>query len=94
MYYKNLIKSFHQSLQSHHLAAYNACHQFPNNKNSEVGFLRREFLQRIIGQYTVAWVKQDLQILESNSQLGLGQKRGIEYAIHTLRFCINQDNND
>ena len=65
---------------------YNACRLIPLDKNPGVrptGI--GEVMRRIIGRTITKCLKNELMSLGSNYQLCLGQKCGIEYAIHTLR---------
>ena len=68
------------------LMPYNACRLIPLDKNPgvrpiEVG----EVLRRIIGRTILRCVENDLKLLGKNLQLCLGQKCGIQHAIHRLR---------
>ena len=69
-----------------HLRPHNACRLIPLDKKPGVRPIGvGEVLRRIIGR-CIAWcVSADLKHLGSNIQLCLGQKCGIEHAIHTLR---------
>ena len=65
---------------------YNACRLIPLDKNPGVRPIGRgEAMRRIIGRSITKCLKNELMRLGSNYQLCLGQKCGIEYAIHTLR---------
>ena len=65
---------------------YNACRLRPLNKNPGVRLIGiGEVIPRIIGRTITKRLKNELMSLGSNYQLCLGQKCGIEYAIHTLR---------
>ena len=50
-----------------------------------------EVLRRIIGKSIVKCVKRDLQLLGGNAQMCIGQKSGIEHAIHGLRRRFPED---
>ena len=74
-----------ETIAPSHLRPYNACRLIPLDKKPgvrpiEVG----EVLRRIIGRCIARCVSVDLKHLFSNIQLCLGQKCGIELAIHTL----------
>ena len=65
---------------------YNACRLKPLDKNPGVRPIGiGEVMRRIIGQTKTKCLKNELMSLGSKYQLCLGQKCGIEYAIHTLR---------
>ena len=49
-----------------------------------------EVMRRIIGRAIVTCVKNDLKFLGGNLQLCLGQRCGIEHAIHSLREAFEQ----
>ena len=51
-------------------------------------------LRRIIGRSIVQCIKTDQKLLSGNSQLCLGQKRGIEHAIHSLRDPFSTTGNE
>ena len=53
-----------------------------------------EVLRRIIGRCIVQCIKTDLKLLGGNSQLCLGQKSGIEHAIHSLRDLFSTNGNE
>ena len=73
------------SVTSEHLVPYNACRLIPLEKQPGVRPIGvGEVLRRIIGRVILKCVSNDLQLLGGNSQLCLGQKRGIEHAIHSL----------
>ena len=68
------------------LTAYNACRLIPLDKNPGVRPIGiGEVLSRIIGKTITQCIKSDLKNLGKYFQLCLGQKCGIEYAIHSLR---------
>ena len=67
------------------LEPYNACRLIPLDKNPGVRLIGIEVMRRIIGRTIIKCLKNELMSLGSNYQLCLGQKCGIEYAIHTLR---------
>ena len=65
---------------------YNACRLIPLDKNPGVRPIGEgEVKRRIKGRTKTKLLKNELMSLGSNYQLCLGQKCGIEYAIHTLR---------
>ena len=65
---------------------YNACRLITLDKNPGVRPIGiGEVMRRIIGRTIIKCLKNELMSLGSNYQLCLGQKCGIEYAIHTLR---------
>ena len=65
---------------------YNACRLIPLDRNPGVTLIGiGEVMQRIIGLTITKCLKNEFMSLGSNYQLCLGQKCGIEYAIHTLR---------
>ena len=76
------------------LEAYNACRLIPLDKNPGVRPIGiGEVIRRIIGRSITECIKTDLKLLGSNYQLCLGQKCGIEYAIHALRDAYQKDEN-
>ena len=65
---------------------YNACRLIPLDKNLGVRPIGiGEVMRRIKWRTINKCLKNELMSLGSNYQLCLGQKRGIEYAIHTVR---------
>ena len=79
---------------SFYLEAYNACRLIPLDKNPGVRPIGiGEVIRRIIGRSITECIKTDLKLLGSNYQLCLGQKCGIEYAIHALRDAYQKDEN-
>ena len=52
-----------------------------------------EVMSRITGRIIVDWIMQDLTSLGGNMQLCLGQKCGIEHAIHSLRHSFDDPEN-
>ena len=76
------------------LEAYNACRLIPLDKKPGVRPIGiGEVIRRIIGKSITQCIKTDLKRLGANFQLCLGQKCGIEYAIHTLREAyLNNEN--
>ena len=65
---------------------YKACLLIPLDKNPGVRPIGvGEVLRRIIGRSILRCVGNDLKLLGKNKQLCLGQKCGIEHAIHSLR---------
>ena len=72
--------------QMHDLNPYNACRLIPLDKNPGVRPIGvGEVIRRIIGRNILWCIGNDLKILGQNRQLCLGQKCGIEHAIHSLR---------
>ena len=72
--------------QMHDLTPYNACRLIPLDKNPGVRPIGvGEVIRRIIGRNILRCIGNDLKILGQNRQLCLGQKCGIEHAIHCLR---------
>ena len=68
------------------LKAYNACRLIALDKCPGVRPIGiGEVLRRIIGRSIMRCIKRDLALLGSNTQMCLGQKCGIEHAIHALR---------
>ena len=53
-----------------------------------------EVLRRIVGKVFIRCVSSDLIQLGLDKQLCLGQKGGIEYAIHSLRSAYEDKNNE
>ena len=51
-------------------------------------------MRRIIGRTRSKCLKNELMSLSSNYQLCLGQRSGIEYAIHTLRDQYSKNSAD
>ena len=77
------------------LAPYNACRLIALDKNPGVRPIGvGEVLRRIIGRSITACLKSDLTALGGNRQLCLGQKCGIEHAIHSLRESFETDSNN
>ena len=73
-------------LPHENITAYNSCRLIPLDKNSTVRPIDMgEVPRRIIGKTITQCIKSDLKKIGKNFQLCLGQKRGIEYAIHSLR---------
>ena len=65
---------------------YNACSLIHLDKNPGVRPISiGEIMRRIIGRIITKCLKNELESLGSNYKFCLGQKCGIEYAIHTLR---------
>ena len=74
------------------LNSYNACRLIALDKCPGVRPIGiGEVLRRIIGRSIVKCVKRDLQLLGGNVQMCLGQKSGIEHAIHALRQRFLED---
>ena len=75
------------------LDAYNSCRLIALDKCPGVRPIGiGEVLRRIIGRSIMGCVKADLKRLGSNFQLCLGQKCGIEHAIHSLRDQFENKN--
>ena len=53
-----------------------------------------EVLRRITGRIIIDCVRQDLTSLGGNMQLCLGEKCGIEHAIHSLRHSFDDPENE
>ena len=53
-----------------------------------------EVMRRITGRIIVDCIRQDLTSLGGNMQLCLGQKCGIEHAIHSLRHSFDDPENE
>ena len=81
-----------ETIAPSHLRPYNACRLIPLDKKPGVRPIGvGEVLRRIIGRCIARCVSGDLKHLGSNIQLCLGQKCGIEHAIHTLREEFDAD---
>ena len=81
-----------ETIAPSHLRPYNACRLIPLDKKPGVRPIGvGEVLRRIIGTCIARCVSADLKHLGSNIQLCLGQKCGIEHAIHTLREEFDAD---
>ena len=77
------------------LIAYNVCQLVALNKCPVVRPIGiGEVMRRITGRKIVDCIKQDLTALSGNMQLCLGQKCGIEHAIHLLRHSFDDPEND
>ena len=75
-----------EEIDSEFLEPYNACRLIPLDKNPGVRPIGvGEVLRRIIGGSILRCIHDDLKVLGTNQQLCLGQKCGIEHAIHSLR---------
>ena len=75
-----------EEIDSEFLEPYNACRLIPLDKNPDVRPIGvGEVLRRIIGGSILRCIHDDLKVLGTNQQLCLGQKCGIEHAIHSLR---------
>ena len=74
--------------------AYNACRLItlknPGVQHIGVG----EVLRRIIGKCIIKHIENDLCFLGGNTKLCLGQKCGIEHAIHSLRSQYEKPKNE
>ena len=81
-----------ETIAPSHLRPYIACRLIPLDKKPGVKPIGLgEVLRRVIW-ICIAWcVSVDLNHLDSNLQLCLGQKCGIEHAIHTLREEFDAD---
>ena len=72
------------------LQAYNACRLIPLHNCPcvrPIGVVER--LRQIIGRTIVSCIQTDLKQLGGNQQLCMGQRCGIEQAIHSLRANFN-----
>ena len=77
------------------LEPFNACRLIPLDKNPGVRPIGiSEVIRRIIGRTITKCLQSELMVLGSNHQLCLGQKCGIEYAIHTLRKQYEKSDSD
>ena len=75
-----------EKLRADDLSAYNACRLIPLDKNPGVRPIGvGEVLRRIVGRSILKCITYDLKLLGQCQQLCLGQKCGIEHAIHSLR---------
>ena len=75
-----------EEIDSEFLKPYNACRLIPLDKSPGVRPIGvGEILRRIIGRSILRCVENDLKSLGKDTQLCLGQKCGIEHAIHSLR---------
>ena len=74
-----------EEIDSEALRLYNACRLIPLDKNPGVRPIGvGEVLRRIIGISILRCVENDLKLLGQNKQLCLGQKCGLDHAIHSL----------
>ena len=74
------------------LQAYNACRLIPVDKCPGVRPIGvGEVLRRIIGRTIVSCIQTDLKQLDGNQQLCMGQRCGIEHAIHSLRADFDEN---
>ena len=74
------------------LQAYNACRLIPLDKCPGVRPIGvEEVLRRIIGSTIVSCIQTDLKQLGGNQQLCMGQRCGIEHAIHSLRTNFHEN---
>ena len=84
-----------EELNTELMEPYNACRLIPLDKNPGVRPIGiREVMRRIIGRIITKCLKNELMSLGSNYQLCVGQKCGIEYAIHTLRDQYSKTSDD
>ena len=73
------------------LQAYNASRLIPLDKNPGVRPIGvGEVLRRIIGRSILKCISNDLKLLGGSTQLCLGQKCGIEHAIHSIRDAFDK----
>ena len=77
------------------LIAYNGCRlvaldKCPGVRPIGIG----EVIRRITGRIIVDCIRQDLKSLSGNMQLCLGQKCGIEQAIHSIRHSFDHPENE
>ena len=84
-----------ENLPDEQLEAFNACRLIPLDKNPGVRPIGvGEVFRRIVGKILIRCVSYDLIQLGLDKQLCLGQKGGIEYAIHSLRSAYEDKNNE
>ena len=77
------------------LESYNSCRLIALDKNPGVRPIGiGEVLRQIIGRTILKCIQLDLKLLGGNVQLCLGQKCGIEHAIHSLREAFNSDESE
>ena len=77
------------------LPPYNACRLIPLVKNPGVRPIGvGEIIRRISARVILYCISNDLEALGGNSQLCLGEKSGIEHAIHSLREKFEHDDSD
>ena len=77
------------------LRPYNACRLIPLDKNHGVRPIGvSEIIRRISARVILKCISEDLKALGGNSQLRLGQKSGIEHAIHSLRENFEHDDSE
>ena len=80
-----------EKLTENHLEAYNACRLIPLDKFPGIRLIGiGEVLRRIIGRCIIRCISKDLLTIGNATQLCLGQKCGIEHAIHLLRETYQQ----
>ena len=74
------------------LQTYNACRLIPLDKCPGVRPIGvGEVLRRIIGRTNVSCIQTDLKQLGGNQQLCMGQRCGIEHAIHSMRANFDEN---
>ena len=79
-------KLANEELNPELLEPYSACRLIPLDKNPGVRPIGiGEVMRRIMGRTITKCLKNELMSVGSNYQLCLGQKRGIDYSIHTPR---------
>ena len=77
------------------LRPYNACRLIPLDKNPGVRPIGvGEIIRRISARVILKCISNDLKALGGNNQLCLGQKSGIEHAIHSLREKFEHDDSE
>ena len=77
------------------LTSYNSCRLIALDKCPGVRPIGiGEVLRRVIGKSITTCLKADLKLLGGNTQLCLGQRCGIEYAIHSLRSAFETSSCD
>ena len=77
------------------LEPFNGCRLIPLDKNPGIRpICIGEVIRRLIGRTITKCLKSELMVIGSNYQLCLGQKCGIEYAIHTLRKQYEKTDSD
>ena len=84
-----------EKINSDYLTAYNACRLIPLDKNPGVRPIGvGEVIRRILARTILKCISNDLKALGKNKQLCLGQKSGIEHAIHALREAFSSSDSE
>ena len=92
---QNRTENTTETLSHKLLEPYKTCRLISLDKNPGVRPIGiGEVIRRIIGKTITKCLKSELRVLGSNYQLCLGQKCGIEYAIHTLRKQYERTDSD